>query len=67
MQRSILAQALGLLATAEAPRKTVTAPFTWKDVPGWRQRYNYVGPENREELAARGEARRKQQAAAKNG
>jgi len=63
MQRAIVAQALSLLETADAPRTSVTAPFAWKDDPGWRQRYNYVGPENRDELAARGEARRRQQAA----
>jgi len=67
MQRAIIAQALGLLETAEAPRTTIAAPFSWRDDPGWRQRYNYVGPENREELAARGDARRQQQAAVKTG
>ena len=65
MQRDIVGQALGLLKTAEAPRTTVTAPFAWKDDPDWRARYNLITPENRAQLAAIGEERRRTRAAAK--
>ena len=65
MQRAIVELALRQLETAEAPRVTVRAPFDWKDDPSWRQRYNYVGPENRAKLAAHGEERRQQQVKAK--
>ena len=66
MQRNIVGQALTLLETARAPRTKVQAPQIWKEDPGWRARYNYVGPENRAELAARGEERRRQQASVKS-
>lgn len=65
MQRAIVGQAITLLETAEAPRTTVRAPFAWKDDPGWRARYNLVTAENRAQLAALGDERRKRQAAAK--
>lgn len=62
MQKSIVRHALDLLAEAEGPRTTITAPFAWKDDPGWRQRYNKVTPENRAHLLALGNERRRQQA-----
>ena len=65
MQRAIVKQAIELLVTVEAPRKTVMAPFAWKDDPGWRARYNRVTPENCAQLAALGEERRRRQVAAK--
>lgn len=65
MQREIVRSALDLLVTATAPRTTLMAPFAWKDDPGWRARYNLITPENRAELAARGEERRRTRAAAK--
>lgn len=65
MQREIVRIALDLLGSATAPRTTQTAPFAWKDDAGWRSRYNLVTPENRIELAAIGEARRRSRAASK--
>ncbi|MFY0611610.1 MAG: hypothetical protein JXQ99_08820 [Hyphomicrobiaceae bacterium] len=65
MQRAIVRQAIELLVSAEAPRTTVTAPFGWKDDPGWRARYNLVTPENRAQLAALGDERRRKQASVK--
>ncbi len=62
MQKSVVTQALKLLETAQAPRTTVAAPFSWKDDPGWRARYGRVDPAERERLLAAGEARRKRQA-----
>ena len=62
MQADILASALALLETAAAPGTIVDAPQAWPGDQDWRWRYNYVGPENREELAAIGAARRDQQA-----
>lgn len=65
MQRAIFGQALDLLETADRPRTTVQAPFTWKaDDPGWRSRYGRVDPAERERLLAAGRERREQQAAA---
>ena len=65
MQRAIALQALRLLETAEQPRTTVQAAFSWKDDPGWRQRYNRIDPAERDALLARGEDRRRMQAAVK--
>ena len=65
MQRAIVKQAVELLATVAAPRTTVTAPYAWKDDPGWRARYNLVTPENRPRLAALGAERRRKQAVVK--
>ena len=63
MQKTVVAEALRLLETANAPRTTVTAPFAWKDDPGWRARYGRVDPAERDRLRATGQARRKRQAA----
>jgi hypothetical protein len=62
MQRAIVEQAVGLLASAEGPRTTVRAPFAWRDDPGWRQRYGRVDPAERERLLALGKERRARQA-----
>jgi len=59
MQTATVRLALSLLDTATGPRTTVRSPFEWKDDPGWRGRYNRVGPEDRERLLALGEARRR--------
>jgi len=59
MQTATVRLALSLLDTATEPRTTVRSPFEWKDDPGWRERYNRVRPEDREQLLALGEARRK--------
>jgi hypothetical protein len=66
MQEAIVRQAIGLLATAEAPRTTVKAPFSWKPHdPRWRSRYGRVDPAERERLLALGEERRRQKAQAR--
>ena len=66
MQREIVRSALGLFATATAPRTTVKAPFAWKeDGAIWRARYGRVTPENREQLLKLGNERRARQAATK--
>mgnify|MGYP001156747852 FL=1 len=58
MQLEIARLAVDLLESAEAPQTTVRAPFDWAAADDWRQVYNYVGPENEEELRAEGERRR---------
>ena len=65
MQKRIVAQGLGLLASATAPRTTAVAPFAWKDDPGWRERYGRVDPAERERLLAIGDERRRARAEAK--
>lgn len=65
MQRSIAELALDLLERAIAPRTTVQAPFVWDpDDEGWRDRFMHVGDDNRAELAAAGDERRRLQRAA---
>lgn len=64
MQCTVVAQALDLLEKATGPRTTETAPFAWKDDPGWRERYGRVEPAERERLLATGRARRERQAKA---
>ena len=60
MQKRIVAQALRLLEAATAPRTTETAPFSWRDEPGWRERYGWFDPTDHERLRALGiEWRRK--------
>ena len=61
MQREVVASALGLLESADAPRTTLVAPFAWKDDPGWRERYGRVDPAEQARLKAIGEARRREQ------
>jgi D-proline reductase (dithiol) PrdB len=63
MQKSVVALALDLLEQAEAPRRTVVAPFQWNGAPGWRAVYNRVTPENAEYLRQKGEERRRKMAA----
>ena len=58
MQSEIVGLALRLLATAGGPRTTVRSPFEWKPDPDWRQRYNHIGPGDRERLLAIGDQRR---------
>ena len=64
VQRAVVAQALDLLAAAEGPRTTVTAPFAWDD-PDWRGRYGRIDPAERERLQAAGRDRRAQAEARK--
>ncbi|MEZ5266228.1 MAG: hypothetical protein AB7W59_23890 [Acidimicrobiia bacterium] len=63
-QRTITAAALDLLERAWVPRTTVQADVTWGD-DSWRAVYMRVDDGNRAALAAAGEARRNEQAAAK--
>jgi hypothetical protein len=65
IQRAVVAQALGLLETASAPRTTVRAAIACED-PDWRPRYGRVDPKEIERLRRLGEERRKRQASAKS-
>ena len=58
MQAAIARQAVELLESAGGPQTTVRAPFDWNGNPNWRGVYNYVGPENQEDLRAERERRR---------
>ena len=58
-QAIILEEALHLLETAETPGTIRHSLVPWPGEQAWRWGYNYVGPENREELAAIGEERRR--------
>ncbi len=60
-QRLITGLALDVLERAFVPRTTVQAPVTWHD-QGWRERYMHVGDDNRADLAAAGDERRRLQA-----
>lgn len=61
MQRRIVEQGLGVLASATASRTTVRCAENWGD-DVWRERYMAVTDENRAELAEKGEALRKDRA-----
>lgn len=67
MQRAIVGAGLDLLTHAWMPRTTVQTPFVWDadDNNGWREHFMRVDDSNRAALAAAGEARRRDQAAAK--
>jgi hypothetical protein len=66
MQREIVRQALSLFETAETPRTTIKAPFSWwEDGAIWRARYGRVDPADKERLLKLGEERRRQHALAK--
>ena len=68
MQRSIVGMALDLAETAFTGRTTVQAPYVWSDDDDddeWRRRYMLVDDANRASLAAKGVARRDEQAAKK--
>jgi D-proline reductase (dithiol) PrdB len=58
MQREVVRLALRTLETASGPRTTVLAPVTWKDDPGWRERYGRVDPAERARLLQLGDQRR---------
>jgi len=57
-QREVVRLALDTLETASGPRTTVRAPVTWKDDPGWRERYGRVDPAERARLLQLGDQRR---------
>jgi len=66
MQYNIIGGALELLERAWQPRTTVQRPETWAEGDAdarWRERYMWVGDDNRAALAAAGTARRRAQAA----
>ena len=68
MQREIVAQALALLESADAPRSLEQTPFHWAqgaEDEAWRQGYLKLDPAKREELRAAGERRRASQQRAK--
>lgn len=62
MQLEIVRQGLELIESADQPRTTQRAPFSWKS-DSWRTDYARVDDSNREELRLRGERRREQQRA----
>ena len=68
MQRAIVSTGLELLVHAWMPRTTVQTPFVWDadDNDGWRDHFMRVDDSNRAALAAAGEARRRDQEAAKS-
>ena len=64
MQHEILALALDLLESAEAPRSVAQTPFRWAEGgedEAWRQAYLKLDPATREELRRAGERRRSSQ------
>ncbi|MCB1747901.1 MAG: hypothetical protein H6977_08025 [Gammaproteobacteria bacterium] len=65
MQDAIAGAALDLLERAWAPRTTVQRPEVWnaQDDLAWRANFMRVDDSNRAQLAAAGEARRREQAA----
>ena len=58
MQRSIVEAGIDLLESAPGPGTMVRTPYRWSDNESWRDRYMEVRPEDKAELAAKGEARR---------
>lgn len=68
MQYDIVGNALELLQRAWVPRTTVQRPEVWAHGEAdqhWRDRYMWVGDDNRDALARAGAARRRQQAGRK--
>lgn len=62
MQREIVGLGLDVLERSIVPRTTVQAPVVWDEADeGWRERFMYVGDENRADLAAAGAERRRLQ------
>ena len=69
MQKDIAGGALDLLERAFVPRTTVQRPEVWshEDNDAWRANFMHVDDNNRDALAREGEARRREQQAAKEG
>ena len=67
MQLSIISQAIALFNSSTAPNTTERTPYSWSDDNNWRNDYAKVDDSNREELARRGEERRRLQAEQKAG
>tara|TARA_B100000686_G_C16712759_1_gene930168 strand:- start:349 stop:738 length:390 start_codon:yes stop_codon:yes gene_type:complete len=62
MQKSIMNQAITLLSSANGPNTIEKTPHIWSSDNYWRGDYAKVDETNREELAQRGQNRRKRQA-----
>jgi D-proline reductase (dithiol) PrdB len=62
MQLSIISEAIALLRTATSANTTERLPHIWSEDNDWRDDYGKVDDSNREELAQRGDARRRLQA-----
>jgi D-proline reductase (dithiol) PrdB len=66
MQRAIVTMSIELLERAWTPRTTIQTPFVWDPADeGWRAQFMRVDDDNRAALAAAGEQRRQDQAAAR--
>ena len=62
MQLSIINQAIALFRSAYEANTTERTTYIWSEDNSWRDGYSKVDKSNREELAQRGEARRRLQA-----
>lgn len=58
MQTDVVDLALSVFESATQSRTVVKAPVRWSESEDWRTRYAEIRPEDRERLAAAGEARR---------
>jgi hypothetical protein len=61
MQLSIIRQAIALFRSASEANTTERTTYIWSEDNSWRDGYSKVDKSNREELAQRGEARRRLQ------
>jgi hypothetical protein len=62
MQLSIINQAIALFRSSSETNTTERTTYIWSEDNSWRDGYSKVDKSNREELAQRGEARRRLQA-----
>ena len=65
MQERIVRRAMRLFEEVAQPGTVVVSDERWSEDESWRQRYAEVRPEQAQALREAGEARRRQQAAAK--
>ncbi len=61
MQLAIMNQALDFFESASSANSVHRLDFRWSESEGWRDAYAEVTDNNREELFAKGEERRRQQ------
>ena len=61
MQLSIINQAIAMFRSASEANTTERTTYIWSEDNSWRDGYSKVDKSNREELAQRGEARRRLQ------
>ena len=61
MQAAIAEQAIEFFEHATEENSILRLPYRWSDSEAWRDGYAEVTDENREELAQKGEERRRQQ------